>query len=403
MSMDDNDSISVGSMLDDDGEASGYASDVEGRSTRNKNSSTTDEIISDSDSHDRQRSALDACGMNYSPDISEGEDDESNAFTIAFLQQKRHLLKRAADHMKREGVYDASIARTAINLMSLEDPEIWIEAKRVLRVLALREDGEENILISPQQVLSSTPHLSSSPKMEDPPRKRRKVQKIDVSSVRHVQADAYAAVHLVSSDEDISKKAESLYADGPWMADALRQMEGDYTSAASNSPRKQGASISSKWEIQLDPRVGVCLTSENSEFPPTFINLADALAITEVPQLLAQATHPFSVVHANRAFFSESGLTPGNVFGHGVETVLNAPIIMGASMAATFDGRKASKIQVLPVCSKDGSITTHVLFQLIRDDESMLLQKANALFAKDTHAKGQQGESHPSSLVETCG
>ena len=407
MSMDDNgnDSISVGSMLLD-GHGDYYASDDE-RILRNatNTSSIDDEMLSDSesDSYDRECRGLAAHRMNESPDISEGEDEYSNAFTIAFLQQKRHLLKRAADFMKREDIYDASIAKTAMNLMSLEDPEIWIEAKQVLRILAGQSCGENKEgLVIPQHVLSSTQCVSTSRRSEPPLKKH----KIDVSSVRHVPSGDYCPVHfVVSSDRTMDGvPATSLYTDGPWMADALRQMmEGRFSCTDSSSIQRSMLSRSSTWDLQLDPNLGICLTSEHSESNAGWMNLADALANTDVPQLLAQSIHPFSVVHANRSFFTESGLSPCNVFGHNVETVLHGPIVTGTSMTAIFDGGKPWTIRVQPVCSRDGSIATHVLIQLIRDDEQSPRRTANALFAKETFSKEYEGEPHPTSLVEACG
>ena len=72
-------------------------------------------------------------------------------------------------------------------------------------------------------------------------------------------------------------------------------------------------------------------------------------------------------------------------------------------MTAIFDGGKPWTIRVQPVCSRDGSIATHVLIQLIRDDEQSPRRTANALFAKETFSKEYEGEPHPTSLVEACG
>lgn len=398
-----NDSISAGSIILD-GHDDEYASDNEGivRGAI-KTSSIDDEMLSDSesDSYERECRGLAAHRMNASPDISEGEDEYSNEFSIAFLQQKRHLLKRAADFMKRDDIYDASIAKTAMNLMSLEDPEIWIEAKHVLRILAGRSvEGKED-LVSPQHVLTSKQRVSTTRRSEHPSKRH----KIDVSSVRHVLSGDYRPVHIVVSDSAKGGvPAMTLYNDGPWVADALRQMlEGRFSGADSTSIRRSIPPRSSAWETHLDPNLGVCLTLEHSGVHSGWMTLTDALANTDVPQLLAHSSHPFSVIHANRSFFTESGLAPCNVFGHNAETILHGSIVIGASMTAMFDGGKSCTIQVQPVCSRDGSIATHVLIQLIRDDELSPQRIADALFAKDTYSKEHEGEPHPTSLVEACG
>jgi hypothetical protein len=403
MSMDDNgsDNMSAGSMLlEDESEQSGYASDIDDNACRN---STGDYDLQSHHASSREQYGLEAHRMNDSPDISEGdsEDEDGNAFTIAFLQQKRRLLKRAADFMKREDVYDASIAKTAISLMSLEDPEIWIEAKHVLRVLASRDNGGTVANTCPHPLMSSSGCIPSSIKIDEPTAKKRK---IDTSGVIRVQSVDYhpEAQSSIAGDDIKGGTPKTLYTDGPWMANALRQMECDSSSSdwSLTSPKESPSPITTrcKWEMQLDLNRGVYLSSEPLESPEAgCIKLEEALTITSVPQLLAQSSHPFSVVHANRAFFAGSGLSPSTVFGYNVETVLNA-----ASVVATTQGYSC-RIEVQPVCSRE-SITTHVLFQLVRENEEIVRTMANAFFAEEIGVNDTQGDTkHPSSLVETCG
>jgi len=386
MSMDDNisESMSVGNMLmlEDDSVHSGYGSYF--------------------DKNVCEQYDLEAHRMNDSPDVSEGdsEDEDGNAFTIAFLQQKRRLLKRAADFMKREDVYDASIAQTAINLMSLEDPEIWIEAKRVLRVLAGR-DNDGNVDTCPDP-LNSSGCIPCLINIDEPTAKK---SKIDTSSVIRVQSvDFHPEDQSNRTGDDIKPYTlKTLHTDGPWMADALCQMECDSSSSDRITTRpKESPSTTTryKWEIQLDLNSGVNVSLKTLGSPEAgCINLEEALAITSVPQLLAQSSHPFSVVHANRAFFAGSGLSPSTVFGYSVETALNA-----ASLVASTQGY-SSRIEVQPVCSRE-LITTHILFQLVREDEQIVRTTiANAFFAEEHGVNDTQGDTnkHPSSLVEACG
>jgi len=50
--------------------------------------------------------------------------------------------------------------------------------------------------------------------------------------------------------------------------------------------------------------------------------IEDALAITDRPQIISQASSPFLAIHANRAFFYLSGLSTEDVVGKSVEEIV---------------------------------------------------------------------------------
>jgi hypothetical protein len=86
-----------------------------------------------------------------SPDSSETgdfDDEEEEEFDMVFLDSKRRLLKRVADIMYADEVYDASIAKNPVRCTT---PPIWAEAKEVIEALTGKPVGSSREYVATQE------------------------------------------------------------------------------------------------------------------------------------------------------------------------------------------------------------------------------------------------------------
>eukprot|EP00543_Licmophora_paradoxa_P002003 CAMPEP_0202458056 /NCGR_PEP_ID=MMETSP1360-20130828/20840_1 /ASSEMBLY_ACC=CAM_ASM_000848 /TAXON_ID=515479 /ORGANISM="Licmophora paradoxa, Strain CCMP2313" /LENGTH=359 /DNA_ID=CAMNT_0049078391 /DNA_START=41 /DNA_END=1120 /DNA_ORIENTATION=- len=222
--------------------------------------------------------------------------DEDINSKLSYLTEKRVLLKRASDFMKREEIYDAS---TSKNLQKDNPAPIWTEAKEMLSLLNRRNTSA----FGRTKVVSFTPQ-SWHKKREAKATLRGRRALINNSTVSNIN----------SKDFKIQAPTEkSLFCEGKSdFVHALHKMQTDSTAQTNieNKPRLMALSN----DINVD---SIGLVNETSI--PTGIPLEEALIITDVPQVIAQATAPYTVIHANRSFMNFADMSFSEVFARSID------------------------------------------------------------------------------------
>ena len=124
----------------------------------------------------------------------------------------------------------------------------------------------------------------------------------------------------------------------------------------------------------------------------TLFSIPNSLAHTSsIIRLICQAISPFAVIHANRAFFTYSGLSPEDVIGkpvdatiqvNDVKDIINESIhVKDSDFATCMLGNKSCQVQIKPVASHS---TSHLLVQIYSDDAAAFAKAAISV-AKNTN------------------
>lgn len=332
----------LGSLSALDDEDSGYGSAESGNSSPdNNNTSTTDEATSDT-------------GTDALDDTSDSDDDSMNLEeSIAYLSEKRHLLKRAFSIMAQEDNYDASQARHVVNRplpdVHKDSSSIWVQAQGILRELN-QNPGEADLvssIVTPDTTCYSSSSSSSGdnscPKNNPNPRDPA----IDLTCVQRVTSDRFEQTESVrqqrKQDKTLSFGAtlpSPMFGNGQWMAHAL---------VNSASPAQQEQQDTKEetppqdysWKMVADP-----VTCSMGLVPPSTmsmenaVDIGEALAFTKEPRVVTQSTPPFCIVHVNRAFLVLGGLfNQDSLIGHPIESMIH--VVGDARTLQTTAGEEA--------------------------------------------------------------
>jgi len=285
-------------------------------------------------------------------DSDSGEDEEGSGSSteesvssmINFLREKQSLLQRASEHFAREEAYNAFNAvydSKVTTASSMKESAVWSEAKKFLKEEASgvspsesaasesgdsEDDGKNK---RKRSFMTVTSTLAPSPTggasvviLKSSPSPCSK--EIDTSQVKHITSKAF---------EEESKQAtpslcrfntvDVMFRQGNWMAKALL-MSTSNSGSASSAEESSSGKVNKDWEVISDPQ-----TCALGLLPPRDISLhdsvtlQDAMAITTEPQLVTQATYPFTVVSANKAFCQLAGILSTNkIIGQPIESIL---------------------------------------------------------------------------------
>jgi hypothetical protein len=209
---------------------------------------------------------------------------------IAFLRQKQRLLHRALRAMKRDEVYEASIAVGMFKHMHSHS-----SGNSYLLSSSKRPSKED------ESTTSTTSTSMSSKRL-----------KIDTQSVTCVPASNVGDNMVVPS---FNRSLYPFPMDGKWMAKAFIH----HFKPKPPSSSASASTMSSDWKVVKDPYLGNMVIPPSMEPLHTEMQLKDALGITSTPQLITSAVPPFAVVHANKAFSILSG--DQNLVGTSVESI----------------------------------------------------------------------------------
>mmetsp|Transcript_13963 Transcript_13963/g.33508 ORF Transcript_13963/g.33508 Transcript_13963/m.33508 type:complete len:550 (+) Transcript_13963:352-2001(+) len=272
-------------------------------------------------------------------------DDE-----IEFLEEKKNILKRASEAMKREEAYTAFHARSIVagESVSRAGSSLWEEARGILDVM--RKEGDLDEWKDMPEVLSPIGNFKSCNgnqglllldeqgvlRMDDLdlPINPTKRPKIDFSSVGKVTAkdhhlsaggcressrkngmvlqDSSLPASIVEATPILPHDSSSL---GHWMTQAMVFQIPALAGPSSNS-------TNGMLDVYLDPNLGPLVVSPTHVPFQNAIQLAKALEITASAQIITMPTPPFAVVHINKAFCTMTGLSPAQVIGSPVEKVI---------------------------------------------------------------------------------
>ena len=268
----------------------------------------------------------------YSPDVDEKSDESS--FTIDddsescggietelnFLQEKANILKRVVMEMKHEQSYDASKALQIVK-QSEQEPaaSIWTEARQVLDIMdnepddvcvgaAARKaimgvfngDSKHFSILnrSPVNTTATSEQIAASSTAEAETERAAKRPRIDTRSVlRLTSKDVFSECLLPPSFPTSKPKELPFLPSGLWKA-----------TLSSSFPRL--ACTKTNWKVIADPNYGASVVppsdSKQTSILENAIPMQDALNFTPIPQVVALASPPYSIVHANQAFCARS-------------------------------------------------------------------------------------------------
>jgi len=264
-------------------------------------------------------------------DCNEDEDDEEEEdleSSLLFLDQKRGILKRVCDLMFSNEMYDASVARESSQIEE-EDSEIFTEAKDL--IAALNRKTNDTTVSCPKK-RKVTFHVTNTPKTMEKRKKLRTLQRnksrIDISSVNRINSELYSQSEY--NTNTLSSSSEIPYDDTKWSL-TLEQIHRDLNNTNEEEQQRQQSRDSEFLNKILSERNSIFqqISSTAAEIRAAremqsnySTTIEDALAITDRPQIISQASSPFLAIHANRAFFNLSGLSTEDVVGKSVEEIV---------------------------------------------------------------------------------
>jgi hypothetical protein len=241
-------------------------------------------------SSDAQPNADSAGSSSPSPDSSETGDyddcEEEEEFDMVFLDSKRRLLKRVADIMYSDEVYDASIAKH--NPDRCTTPPIWAEAKEVIETLTGKPMGSSRQATFATNTNNTEHH--------------NKKARIDFSTVSRIDSKAYCQDAMTAPSSKLGPTTSNggqmnkqpaagptPYSDTKWMIKALQKLSENVDSAATSSLTSADTTCPQEsWDIKLDPLLGIVSSGESSENSKPqrqgSTTMTEALAITDLPQ-----------------------------------------------------------------------------------------------------------------------
>jgi hypothetical protein len=228
---------------------------------------------SDADTLESQETVGDPVSFSCSSSsksISEYSEDDSIESEIAFLQQKQCLLEKAMDAMRREEIYDVSIARDIVNGRMPPEAPIWKEAKEFLDVL-MNDDGVDK---------SKNTHESDT-RSGVQNRRCSKRPRIDVSSVLCKSAIDVDNKPTTTSSFDRTIPNTQVMWTGHWVAQAMAQSL-DSTESSSEPPSP--STNNSTWEVMNDPDLGPLVVPPSKLQFKSEVQLKDALSFTSNAQ-----------------------------------------------------------------------------------------------------------------------
>jgi hypothetical protein len=331
-------------------EDSGYSSDV----NRSPAMSDADQENSTSDSGERY-------------DSSE-EDDEDLESSIAYLNKKQTILKRAAEVLSREENYDAATCALTASQPPYSPSSTVKEAMEMLTTLG---------------------HVSTesdTPRSRQPERRKRKNPShpaIDISTVQRLPASKFARLGTVTTkDENILALLGSIplpvFDKGQWMAKAL-------VWSAPLQHQDLEHAFDCSWKVVSSPSTyALGLVPPHGMSMKNAVDIQEAISITNEARVVTQATPPFSIVFANKAFLTMAGFLPTDTttIGQPVESILqiSQEIIgsetcrEGKETANYLDGSlrlvdddMACRIRISPVVDRirsEHSCVSHILVQV---------------------------------------
>lgn len=241
--------------------------------------SAPDKITAFQDTEISSLSNQEASGSGSSSPFPESSDsmssdDDDEEFDMVFLDTKRRLLKRVADVMYSDEVYDAANAKYPVHSAT---PPIWAEAKEVIATLTGMP------VVARQVTFASNTKNSGQPK--------NKRARIDFSSVGRVDSKSYTQDPMTtpSDSKETSNKSPN---DTKWMIKALQKLsetvghESSYTKSTTSTLTADTANANDEnWDIKVNPLLGaISVVPKVAGRPRLGATMADALAITDKPQ-----------------------------------------------------------------------------------------------------------------------
>lgn len=333
-----------------------------------------------SESNEPENSSDSDPSSNFQYDASD-EEDEGVDSRMEFLNEKQSILTRAAEVLGREESYEAATAFATSNKPPSRPSATWKEAKSVLRTMGhkSKEPSRSNArLLSVQR--------------DSRKRKNPRDPAIDFSSVQRLPAAKFARLETVTTkDENImgllSSLPTALFHQGQWMAKAL-------VWSAPTQNRELDRSMDYRWKVVSDPSTySLGLVPPNGMSMKNAVDIQEAMSISDEAHVVTQATPPFCVVYANKAFLkiADSGSTE-SIIGRPVESILQISEDIFGSQATPKDrdssksylngvlrleSSKACRIRLCPVVdrtrkAKDSSsehvkysCMSHILIQVV--------------------------------------
>jgi hypothetical protein len=335
-----------------DDEDSGYSSDI----------SRSPAVMRDD--ADQENSTF---GGSEQYDSSE-DDDEDLASSIAYLNKKQTILKRAAEVLSREENYDAATCALTASQPPYSPSSTMKEALEMLESFEHTVTGSDTSKPRPRQ-----------------PRKRKNPSHpaIDISTVQRLPANKFARVGTITTKDDnilalLGSMPLPTFHEGQWMAKALV-----WSAPLQNQDLEHA--LDCRWKVVSNPSTyALGLVPPNGMSMKNAVDLQEAISITKEARVVTQPTPPFSIVFANKAFLTMAGFLPTDttIIGQPVESLLQiSQEIIGSQTCSEgketanhldgilrlVDAEKACRIRIAPVIDhtrRGHSCVSHVLIQV---------------------------------------
>ncbi|KAI2496703.1 hypothetical protein MHU86_17799 [Fragilaria crotonensis] len=308
---------------------------------------------------------------SMSPANSESSDDDD--FDLTFLTEKRNILKRYCEALHATECYHASIAKNPPPDVS---HAIWDEAREIMEELF---DGTEC------KKTMSLPTIELRAPVAKRPR-------IDISNVTRIDASACkngaGNIHATLTSTIEQQSNAFAFFDSKCMVKTFQHL----SSLGSSSHDAENAAGGCTTSIEVRDR-------SNIECHPTLVipsfvprkfnevckgtSMEEALRFTDISQLVCQSISPFAIIHANRAFFTYSGLSPQDVIGKPIDAIIlvkdvndvinESKRVSDPDFATGMLGNKSCQVQFKPVASH---CMSHLLVQIYSDDAAVFAKAA---------------------------
>ena len=307
------------------------------------------------------------------------EDDEDVGSRLEFLNQKQTIMMRAAEVLSREESYEAATALETSNAPPSRPSATWKEAMSVLRAMGHRSKSTCAWNRTAGK-LNRGNYLRKRKSPKDPT--------IDFSNVECLPAAKFARLETVTTkDENIlgllSSFPPSIFHQGQWMAKALV-----WSSPLDSQDSEESSDC--KWKVVSDPTTySLGLVPPNGMSMKHAVDIQQAISISDEAHLVTQATPPFCVVYANKAFLKLASFgSTETIIGRPVESIIHvSQEILGSQSSdeesdsdnGYLDGvirltsAKACRFRISPVVDRarrsldraTGSCMSHILIQVL--------------------------------------
>ena len=303
-----------------------------------------------------------ASSSGYSPDLDESsstidydsESSEDIETEIKFLQEKAHILKQVIVKMKQADIFDASQARHIIEQAKepTQSSSIWAEAKEILDIMDNEPDNgyvggaaRQTIPISSNQTPSivnttATEQTATFIPAEAETERAAKRPRIDTRSVVCLTSKNTSPENRIPLSSATPKPKEfPFFPAGLWKA-----------ILPSSSPKV--ASTKTNWKVIVDPNHGASVVPSSDckqiSILKNAIRLQDAVNFTPIPQVVALSSPPYSVVHANRAFFLLHTPTSDNSGSSSNNSMIGQPMDSILQISGTLDDEQVGSKRCTP-------------------------------------------------------